>query len=188
MKSLVISRKRIGLDGCKIFSIFYVISSERNWVLISLHLYTKFLLKFCILRWPLQVEWGFVPVLSGSRFALHRYRAVTCSDTLPTSAIQSSWCDWLSKLLLLCWKGAASAEKYPAAKSELDSAMKDLKRLLPADNCNWWEKTLFSLKTRRDEKLLLVKLLTRRYIQRECIGTWDSSSKAQDFHIELVPH
>lgn len=41
-------------------------------------------------------------------------------------------------LLLLCWKEVSSAftEKYPAAKSELEATMKDLKRLLSKDNCN----------------------------------------------------
>lgn len=99
----------------------------------------KFLLKFCILKWPLQVEWGFVPILSGSRFALNRYRTVMCSNILLTLAIQLRWCGWLSKLLLLCWKKAssASAEKYPAAKLELEAVMNDLKRLLPTDNCSW---------------------------------------------------
>ena len=43
-----------------------------------------------------------------------------------------------SILLLLCWKEVSSAfaEKYPAAKSELEAAMKDLKTLLSTDNCN----------------------------------------------------
>lgn len=43
-----------------------------------------------------------------------------------------------SVLLLLCWKEVSSAftEKYPAAKSDLEAAMKGLKRLLSTDNCN----------------------------------------------------
>lgn len=181
---LVISRRRTSLDCCKIFCIFYDISSKRNWILISLHPYAKFLLKFCILKWPLQVEWGFVPIPCGSRFALNRcatahHGAVMYSDILHTSAVHFRWCGWLSELLLLCWKEASSAEKYPPAKSELEAAMKDIKRLLPTDNCNWWEKTLFSLKTRMDEKILPVKLLTSWvYTESESIGTWDSSLKA----------
>lgn len=43
-----------------------------------------------------------------------------------------------SVLLLPCWKEVSSAftEKYPAAKSELETTMKDLKRLLSVDNYN----------------------------------------------------
>lgn len=43
-----------------------------------------------------------------------------------------------SILLLLCWKEVSSAftEKYPAAKSEFEATVRDLKRLLSVDNYN----------------------------------------------------